>query len=103
MSQIVYRQSPNALFTDVDDDILALNVKDGQCYGMEKVTSSVWRMLDEPMNIEQICNGLLALYDVEPEVCRTDVEKLIAQLHREGLIEVSASSTEAPAEMPAGK
>lgn len=87
MSATLYKLSDKALFTSLGDDIVALNVEDGQCYGMEKVTAEVWRLLAEPTNIERLCDRLVELYEVEPAVCRADVERLIAQLRREGLVE----------------
>jgi hypothetical protein len=47
----------------------------------------VWRLLAEPIAIEQICDRLLELYEVEPDVCRGDVERLVAQFRKEGLVD----------------
>lgn len=87
MTDALYKLSGKALFTSLGDDIVALNVADGQCYGMEKVTADVWRLLAEPIGIDRICDRLIELYEVEPALCRSDVEQLIAQFQREGLVE----------------
>ena len=87
MSGPTYKLSGKALFTAVGEDIVALNVNDGQCYGMEKVTAAVWRLLETPMSIDDVCERLMTLYAVDPEVCRTDVERLLDQLRGEGLVE----------------
>ena len=87
MSGPTYKLSGKALFTAVGEDIVALNVDDGQCYGMEKVTAAVWRLLETPMSIDDVCERLMTLYAVDPEVCRTDVEQLFDQLRGEGLVE----------------
>ena len=58
MSGPVYKLSGKALFTAVGSDIVALNVDDGQCYGMEKVTAAIWRLLETPMAIDEICDHL---------------------------------------------
>jgi hypothetical protein len=87
MSGPVYKLSEKALFTAVGDDIVALNIGDGQCYGMEKVTAAVWRLLETPMSIDELCGRLVEMYAVEPDVCRADVERLFGQLRSEGLVE----------------
>ena len=87
MSGPIYKLSGKALFTAVGEDIVALNVDDGQCYGMEKVTAAVWRLLDTPMSIDDVCERLMALYAVDPKVCRADVQRLFDQLRGEGLVE----------------
>lgn len=87
MSGPLYKLSRKALFTAVGSDIVALNVEDGQCYGMEKVTAAVWRLLETPLSFDQLCDRLLDMYNVSPETCRADVTRLIGQLRNEGLIE----------------
>ena len=87
MSEPVYKLSGKAMFTAVGQDIVALNVDDGQCYGMEKVTAAVWRLLETPMSIDEICDRLVEMYAVDTATCRADVDRLFAQLRSEGLIE----------------
>ncbi len=87
MSRPLYMRSEKAMFTNVGEDILALNVHDGQCYGMEKVSAAVWRLLAEPTDVERICESLVEQYEVEPALCRADVERLMAQFQSEGLIQ----------------
>jgi hypothetical protein len=87
VSEPIYKLSDKALFTSLGDDIVALNVEGGQCYGMEKVSAEVWRLLAEPTDLNRLCARLVELYEVEPAVCRTEVERLIDQLRSEGLVE----------------
>jgi hypothetical protein len=87
MASPLYRRSPSALFSSIGDDIVALHVKNGHCYGMEEVTAKVWQMLADPTDIDSICRRLLEDYDVEPSVCQEDVHRLISQLQSEGLID----------------
>ena len=89
MSEPVYKLSGKALFTAVGEDIVALNVDDGQCYGMEKVTAAIWRLLDTPMGLDEICDRLVKMYAVEPATCRADVARLLEQFRSEGLVEVA--------------
>lgn len=96
MSGAIYKLSGKALFTAVGEDIVALNVDDGQCYGMEKVTAAVWRLLETPMSIDDLCDRLADLYAVEPALCRTDVDRLVHQLRSEGLIEEVAAAASRP-------
>ena len=87
MSEQLYRRSQKALFSSVGDDIVALHVDNGHCYGMEKVTATVWELLAEPTSATALCEQLTALYEVEPDVCRADVERLLSDFRKEGLIE----------------
>lgn len=87
MKRQLYKRSSNALFAQVADDFVALHVERGHSYGMEKVTAAVWRLLEEPADVDAICGELMRRYDVDEETCRGDVERLIRQLEEEGLVE----------------
>ncbi len=85
-----YKRSDQALSADVGDDVVALHVANGACFGMEKVASHVWKMLERPIGLDAICQELLGRYEVDSHVCHTEVGQLIDQLVREGLVEVAA-------------
>ena len=87
MSDLIYRRAPEALFSEVGDDVVALHIDRGQCYGMEQVSSAVWKLLAEPRGVDAICAHLVDHYDVEPGDCRAEVGTFLAQLEREGLVE----------------
>jgi len=83
-------RSKETIFSEVGEDIVALNIPVGFAYGMEKVTADVWRLLDQPQDLDGLCEQLLAQYDVDPAVCRDEVSKLLDQFLTEGLIEPAA-------------
>ena len=84
---IMYRRSDRALSADVGEDVIALNVQKGHCYGMEKVAADVWSMLELPSSLAQLCARLTDRYEVDPETCRLEVANLLRQFEQEGLIE----------------
>lgn len=87
MNGQLYKHSDKALFANVGDDVVALNIEGGQCYGMDKIAGAVWGLLAEPTDVGKICDRLVEVYDVTPDACRADVEKLIRQFESEGLLD----------------
>jgi hypothetical protein len=87
MAKRYYKRSSEALFAEVAGDVVALHVERGQSYGMEKVTANVWRLLEQPSDVDSICDQLARQYDVDPETCRRDVGQLIELFEQEGLVE----------------
>jgi hypothetical protein len=83
----LYKRSADALFTEVGDDIVALHVKRGQCYGMEDVTRATWDLLAEPVAVKQICERLTEVYDVDPATCEAEIGSLIDRFVQEGLVD----------------
>jgi hypothetical protein len=75
------------MFTKVADDIVALHIANGRCYGMENVTADVWQYLEHPISLDDLTSRLVAQYNVEPEVCRAQVTELLQQLEAEALVE----------------
>ena len=88
--ETVFRKSAELLESDVDDEIVALDVNKGQCYGLNAVGSRVWKLLDTPMSLHEICLSLQDEYEVAPEVCQAEVSRLLADLQSEGLVEAQA-------------
>jgi hypothetical protein len=88
--ETMFRKTADLLESEVDEQVVALDVDKGQCYGLNAVGSQVWRMLDTPMSLQEICSALQDEYEVEPELCRDEVGRLLADLQSEGLVEVQA-------------
>lgn len=89
-AKTVFRKSADLLESDVDDEIVALDVEKGQCYGLNAVGSRVWKLLDTPMSIQAICRSLQDEYDVAPDICEAEVSRLLGDLQSEGLVQVQA-------------
>ena len=84
----VFRKNAELLESDVDEEVVALDVNRGQCYGLNAVGSRVWRLLDTPRSLEDICSLLQEEYEVEPEACQAEVARLMEDLQSEGLVEI---------------
>ena len=90
MSEPTYKRSEKTLVADVGEDIVALNVERGFTYGMTGVTTAVWQLLAEPRDLTQLCSELLNLYEVDAEICRKQVSRLLDEMITEGLVERTA-------------
>jgi len=82
----LYVRSPDAIFSEIEGEYVALNINKGQCYGMDSIASKVWSLIEQPRSLEEICSTLESIYDVDPATCRADVESLLSSLSKEGLV-----------------
>jgi hypothetical protein len=78
----------DVLSSELGSEHVMLNLRDGTYYGLEAVGSDIWKLLQQPITVAEICRALLDTYDVEPERCREDVAKLVGELVERGLVEV---------------
>jgi Coenzyme PQQ synthesis protein D (PqqD) len=74
---------------EIDNEIVALNIEKGSCYGLNPVGARVWRFLVTPARISDICTRLVSEYDVEQDVCERQVLDLLEELRAEGLVAIS--------------
>ena len=68
------------------DDIQALFVAAGDCFGLNEVARTVWRNLAEPKNFAQLRDALLMEYDVGVDQCTAELRDLIDDLVAKGLV-----------------
>src|SRR4051812_375061 len=74
---------------EIDNEVVALSIEKGICYGLNGVGSRIWKLVATPIRISDICASLLNEYRVEPDVCERQVVELLDKLRAEGLIAVS--------------
>jgi hypothetical protein len=74
--------------SEIDSEVVALNIETGTCYGLNAVGSRIWGLLANPVRISDICAVLISEYQVEAGTCEDDVIELIGQLLAENLVVV---------------
>jgi hypothetical protein len=75
---------------EVAGDLVILNMRNGQYFGLNSVGAKIWGMLDESREVRAIRDLLLDAYpEVEPEVCTTDLLELLVELVDAELVEIT--------------
>jgi len=72
----------------VGGEMVILNLDSEQYYGLDAVGASMWTSLTTTSSIQEAYEALKAEYDVEADLLRHDLEALITDLARGGLLEV---------------
>jgi Coenzyme PQQ synthesis protein D (PqqD) len=79
-------RSDGLIDAEIDNEIVALDIESGMCYGLNRVGSRIWRLLSEPIRVGDLCATLQREYKVAPADCERQVLDLLHELHAEGLI-----------------
>jgi hypothetical protein len=74
--------------TNLEDEAVILNLKDGVYYGMNPLGARIWELVQQPQSVGAIRDMLLKEYEVDPERCEQDLLRLLQELAARGLIEV---------------
>jgi hypothetical protein len=73
---------------DVEGEAAILNLKNGVYYGLNPIGARIWNLIQEPRQVGQLRDQLLAEYEVDAARLDTDVRQLLTDLAEHGLIEV---------------
>jgi coenzyme PQQ synthesis protein D (PqqD) len=83
----------NQVSSDLADEVVILDLKNGMYYGLDEVGARIWELIQQPRTIDEIRDALLEEYEVEPEDCTRDLVALLQDLNDAQLIEVRRNGT----------
>jgi hypothetical protein len=69
-----------------------LDVEQGRYFGLDDISSDIWSRLAAPLQVRELCDQLVAVYDTDAATCERDVIALLVQLRDSGLIELHPAS-----------
>lgn len=65
---------------------VVLNLESGMYYKLDSVAAAVWGALHDPIGLEPLTAMLLPRWDVDRGVLTSDLQRLLADLERLGLV-----------------
>jgi hypothetical protein len=86
MTDVTYERAVELLEAELGDELVALSIEDGNCFGFNSVAASVWRALDRPRSFAEIEDVILDAYEVPAEECAAELKALIGDLIEKKLI-----------------
>jgi hypothetical protein len=81
-----FMRSENALGELVDGELVLLNIESGEYFGLNRTGSRVWELLGEVPDLDRVHEELALRYRVDRQLLREDLNDLVAELERAGLI-----------------
>lgn len=88
----IVRWSPDAVATEVNDEVVLMNLERNRCYGLGSTGSDIWRKLREPIQVSDLLEQLRIDYDAPSGQIESDVLRTLREFAAEGLIEVCAAN-----------
>lgn len=84
----VIQRVRDVAFSQLDDELLAIDVDHGFLFSMNETAGQVWGAISEPIAVDALCDRLTARYAVDADTCRRDVLGLLEWLREAGLVTV---------------
>ena len=86
MTLTKFVRNNNTLASKLHKETVMVDVDLGQYFSLNPVASEIWVILEKPLSEERIVVDLMGKYDVELEVCRTEVLSFLNKMTKLGLI-----------------
>ncbi len=81
-------QSKDINSTELDDEIVMMNLQEGKYFALNSVGRSIWKNINEKVTVEQVINNIKEEYDVEDAECEHGVISFLEELKKNKLIEI---------------
>jgi hypothetical protein len=79
---------PHVLVRLVERESVLLNLETEKYFGLDETGTRMWQLIMDSPSIDAAYRELLAEFDVEPEVLKTNLMELLGRLMENGLIQV---------------
>ena len=76
------------LVAELSGETVILHVEKGVYYGLNKLGTRVWSLIQEPRTIDELVQTILNEYEVEPKQAERDLVALVQDLATNGLAEI---------------
>ena len=87
-SNSIVSWSAECVATEVNDEVVLMNMQRNRCYGLGATGSALWRLLGSPTRLRDVAAQLADEYDAGPELIEADVLKTVRELCSEGLLQI---------------
>jgi hypothetical protein len=81
-------RSADVLTSEVEDDLILLDIPGDEYYGMNPVGRHVWDLLASPRSVAEICESVATQFDIDADRCAPDVLAFAGTLIDAGLVRI---------------
>ncbi len=72
----------------VDEDLILFDAEAGKYFATGSVGADIWKLIESPRTVREVCEVLIERYDVSEETCFSEVQRFVLDLVAAGLAEV---------------
>lgn len=83
-----FTPSPKVIAKSIGDEMVILDLNSSTYFGLDPVGVRVWQLMSENRTMSDICETLVAEYDVTHERLQQDIAKLVDDLLKRKLMTI---------------
>jgi hypothetical protein len=84
------RPQEDVLFRELDGEAVLLDLGTGTYFGLDRVGTRIWLLIEEHGSLRRVLAAMLAEYDAAHDVLERDLLRLTGELVDKGLCQVSS-------------
>ena len=84
----ISRNDQSLMGGEMGDETVLMNLNTGDYLGLNSVGSSIWRIIQQPITIADICTQLQNEYQIDTATCQSETIKYINILLAENMIKI---------------
>ncbi|MDH5523382.1 MAG: PqqD family peptide modification chaperone [Desulfobulbaceae bacterium] len=89
LNTLLVSRGKDHMATELEGEVVLLDLASNNFVGLDAVGSAIWQLLEQPISFHNLCQRLMAKYNVTEDVCRADVLSFLKELGESNLITVS--------------
>lgn len=82
----IVAQVTGIVAADMNGEKAMLNIEQGKYYGLDRIGSRIWELIEKPRMVQEVVAALLDEYEVGEKTCQQDVLAFLNTLHAQGLV-----------------
>ena len=82
----ILQRKGDLLFNAIDGEVVMLSIENSEYYGMDKVGSRIWELLEQPVSFQVLVAKLMEEYEVSEQQCTDDTLAFLKKLTDKNLV-----------------
>ena len=87
-NDIVLCRNNDQIFSDIDGEVVMLNISNSEYYNLNSVASVIWNYFDKPKSLNSLFRVLQEKFEVSKDLCEEETKQFISNLYEKGLLRV---------------
>ena len=84
--------SPEVLVQELEGEAVLLNLASERYFGLDDVGTRIWQHLSTYGRLDRVCEAMQDEFDVDAEILRADVLRLVEELIAAGIVTVAPTA-----------
>jgi hypothetical protein len=81
-----YTRNNKTISGRLHDELVMMDIEKGKYFSLNPVATTIWELLEVPLDVNELCSLLMENYEVDIEQCRREVVEHLAEMGKLGLI-----------------